>query len=250
MRRLDLWFGDSLVTKLARTQTPSGRAHLVLGGFPGEPPPAQRERYAQLLGRSTFSETIHGATGEDVYWLRHPGLGGSRGRFGFRASVLQATAFVERLVAEGHRRVNIVGYSWGGFVAFNAHRNAGGAAGRLVLVAPLTDLGGDQDVRRFLLPFVEDYPNIFGAEGSGLEASVADLIATRDEFNPIALARRDGLAGEALIIHGTRDADVPVEMSRRFAEATRCRLREYGDDHVFSSGWDRMLSETASFAAG
>lgn len=246
---MESWFGDNLVTRVAAGEKPSSDAYLVLRGFPGEAPPADKEKYEHLAQRATFSATIHNATGEDVYVLQYPGLGGSRGTFGFKISVERAIAFAAMLAARGYRRLHVLGYSWGGFVAFNALRSVGHKAGRLVLISPLTDLGSDEDIRRFIRPYVKDYPNLFGNDGSGYEPAVTDLIATRDAFNPITSAAKDHPAAERLLIHGTRDSEVKVGMSRRFVKVYPCRYLELEDDHIFIQHWDRMLAEVVSFIA-
>ena len=51
-----------------------------------------------------------------------------------------------------------------------------------------------------------------------------------------------------MIIHGTRDASVPIEHSRKFAEGRpHVRLVEVDDVHELTSSLPRILEETTAF---
>ena len=217
------WFGNSFVTRLCAVAAPSREAFVVFRGFPGEIPPGQEAKYAHLAGRAGIGQTLFDAAGRDVYLPAYEGLGANRrGRFTFENSVANGIAFAADL-ARRHERVHVVGYSWGGLVGYNAARGLGARRGKLILISPVADVIG---------------------------SAVAELEGVRDRFNPATLARRDGAAGPALIVHGVRDKDVPIEPSRRLAALLKASFVELDDDHIFNAGWDRMLSEVAAFARG
>ena len=243
------WFGDTLVTRRAGSEQLSHHAFIVYRGFPGEPPPAEAQKYAKLPKNTTIAEALHNATGADVYVPQYEGLGASRGKFSFSNSVERSLAFAQDLASRGHERIHIAGYSWGGLVGFNAHRALGARRGLLILISALSDLGDDARIRAFLPYYIANYPNIFGASPGALEAAAADLGRVRDRYNPLSLAQQAPLSGQGLLlVHGSLDEEVSPELSRRFKAFAPGRLAEWADDHSYSRSWPRMLAEICAFA--
>lgn len=243
------WFGDSHVLSWTKSPVPSREAAIVFRGFPGEPPPAELDKYKFLAQRRGIAAVVHEATGRDVLMFHYEGLGKSRGRFRFVATVERGTAFAENAAAR-YDRVHLIGYSWGGLVAYNAARTIAAKRGALAMISPVTDLGDDASLRSFWPPYVRAYPNIFGDYDRALGPALADLMDVRDRFNPLSLASlRDAAPANALIVHGSKDDEVPVESSRRFKDVFAARYLEFDDDHVYRAAWDRMLDEVARFVS-
>jgi pimeloyl-ACP methyl ester carboxylesterase len=180
---------------------------------------------------------------------------GEDGLFGLTVTRMLAgagAAAAQARAAEGLRNdapVVLVGSSLGGYVAaLTAARDRSVAA--VVLLAPAFDFG-----RRFL---------------AGLEArGVAGQAAERGYFEAFDYARgaetnigyaliTDALAYDpfpdvhcpALILHGARDALVPVELSRTFAAGrATARLVVLDDEHQLLATTDRLWEEMRVFLA-
>jgi pimeloyl-ACP methyl ester carboxylesterase len=244
-------FDGVSVTRVAGSPALSRDAFILFRGFPGEPPPAQLDKYRHLASRAAIASALHSATGLDVHVFSYPGLTGNPGPFSFMASVERSLAFALAGAPKDYDKVHVAGYSWGGLVGFNAWRALERRKGMLILISPLTDLGDDAAVRRFLPPYILDYPNIFGPDlEAALGPAAADLCAVRDRFNPMTLAAADGDgAAAALIVHGSEDREVAVDSSRRFKTLFPARYAELADDHIYTKYWDRMLAGIAEFAS-
>ncbi len=161
----------------------------------------------------------------------------------------RSLAFALEHAAPRHERLHVAGYSWGGLVGFNVRRALGGRGGKLIMISALTDIGPDDKARAFLGGYVRDYPNVFGPFDAAIGPAAGDLRSVRDRFNPMTLALRKRPAiNELLILHGSDDAEVAVEQSRRFAAAAGVGCVEFADDHIYTRHWDEMLSRVAAFA--
>ena len=241
------WFGDTKVTRLARTEKPAREAIVIFHGFPGQPPAAEVEKYRNVPRmRIELAKALVAANQIDAYLPSYEGLGESRGKFRFDRSVTRSGELALEIAARGYRRLHVAGHSWGGLVAFNVHRSLGARAGRLVLLAGLLDLESEQRVRTRLSKYLVNYPEILGSDAGALDRAAADLDGTRRSYNPMTLA--EPLPEDVLMIaHGRPDLDVDVGISRRFHKKAGGRYLELEDDHGFSGDMPRLIDEAVRF---
>lgn len=104
----------------------AGRATLFLHGFPGVRSKQNRdlaERAADGFGRRCFVPL-------------YDGLGVAEGRFSFESCRDQIQSFAEKLLAE-NETLDLVGHSWGGYLALGLAAKHQERIERLILMSPL-----------------------------------------------------------------------------------------------------------------
>lgn len=116
---------------------------------------------------------------------------------------------VERVVEQawGGEPQLLLGHSAGGHLALWAARRKPAVVGRVVAVAPVADLG---------------YARELGLSGGAVD----ELLGAEGELDVTDPMRLLPAARPAVILHGTEDRNVPIEVSRRYAAASGCELRE------------------------
>ncbi len=102
---------------------------------------------------------------------------------------------------DGERQV-LLGHSAGGHLALWAAHRAPERVERVVAVAPVADLG---------------YARRLGLSGGAVD----ELLGREGELEMTDPIRLLPAVRPAVIVHGVEDADVPVEVSRRYAAAAR-----------------------------
>jgi acetyl esterase/lipase len=171
-----------------------GTALTVLhGGF-------WRERH----DRSHLSATAAALAGEGfaVALVEYRRVGGGGGWPGTFDDVRRAVP-----LAWGGAPAVLLGHSAGGHLALWAARRVPEAVARVVAAGPVADLGFAARLR--LSGGAVD--ELLGAEGE---------LAVTDPARMLPAPRPE------VIVHGTGDPDVPVEVSRRYAAAAGAELRE------------------------
>lgn len=137
-------------------------------------------------------------------------------------------------------RVTVIGHSAGGHLAqwVAGEPLEGVAIRRVVALAPVSDLASAAELS------LDD-----GAVASLFEGAMP---LTADELQRYSPAHRPALNAVQLVLHGTLDEWVPVEMSDAYVEVAKERgdnvtyLREDGDDHMeiiepASAGWHKVI---------
>ncbi len=250
MNETQIWFGYTRVTKLSRAAKPAPEAIVLFHGFPGQPPAADVEKYKNVPRmRIELAKALLSDRNIDAYLPSYEGVGESRGKFRFDRSVTRSAELAKQIAADGYQRLHVAGHSWGGFVAFNAHRSLGDRAGRLVLLAGLLDLESERWIRGWLPEYIKNYPEILGSDALALDRVAQDLEGTRALYNPMTLATP--MAEDALLIaHGRQDLYVDIDISRRFHQGAGGRYLELDDDHVFSKDMPRIIDEVVRFISG
>ncbi|MGK5498987.1 alpha/beta hydrolase [Streptomyces sp. URMC 125] len=181
---------------------PDGPLVAVLhGGF-------WREAYdrAHLSPPAAALAKAHGLRVALVEYRRVGGGGGWPGTFEDVAAALAHLAGLGEVRA-------VAGHSAGGHLALWAAAR-GLVAGTVVAVAPVADLARAHELR------------LSGGAVAGLLGG-ADRVADRlPETDPMLLPPPEEAGVRTVLLHGTEDADVPVELSRRYAAARGARLVE------------------------
>lgn len=201
-------------------------------------------RYAYLHGLGSSPRAVKGvalarAFAERGLALELPDL--NRPSFAFldHAAMLAAVDEMDR--PQGPRW-RLVGSSLGGWLAARWAELHPERVDRLVLLCPGFDLA-------------ERWPDVIGAEqmarwqrDGALPLADADGDMVPVHWGFIESARRQPGRPEVpcptLILHGVRDAIVPVEHSRRYAaERPRVTLIELDDEHSLVDSLDRVIAE-------
>lgn len=199
------------------------------------------------------------AHGYGTLQFRYRGAHGSEGRYAFAhneedAALALEAALAGALPAAPHEGVALLGYSMGGLHAVRTLAARPDLASRvrfLALQAPVAHVAKLRERAEMVAPGAF---HAFLASGEGLlNAEHADLVAEadamREDEEPFALAPR--LRVPTVIVHGTRDEQVPVEQGRDLhaALAEPKRLVELDADHAFEGAHaPRVASEVHRFA--
>jgi acetyl esterase/lipase len=195
-------------------------------------PPDEQRRYgphpSQVIdfylpqGAATRVTVLHGGFWREAYDRVHLSpLAAELARAGFAVALVEYRRVgggggwpgtfddVARAVAtawDGAEHV-LLGHSAGGHLAlWAAHARPPGLT-RVVAVAPVADLGRAHEL---------------GLSGG----AVAALLGAEGELSAVDPMRLLPAAVPTLILHGTADPDVPVEISRRYAAASGAELHE------------------------
>jgi hypothetical protein len=163
-----------------------------------------------------------------------------------RLSHQAALEALDDMDRSGQECWNLIGSSWGGWVAARWAELHPDRMQRLVLLCPGFDLAtrwpslvGDEKMREWQaqgdLPFVDVSGNMVPVHYAFYEE------LTRGPAFPVSPC-------PTLILHGTRDDVVPVETSRRYAAAhPNVQLIELDDDHALLHSLERVVSEVRRF---
>lgn len=191
-----------------------GRVTVLHGGF-------WREAYDRThLGTTAARLARQGFAVALAEYRRVGGGGGWPGTFDDVSRVLE-------VAWDGADHV-LLGHSAGGHLALWAAHTEPGCVSRVVAVSPVADLA---------------YAHRLGLSGG----AVAELLGAEGELSALDPAQLPPAAFPAVILHGTADTDVPLEVSRRYAAVSGCELRElaatghYGPLIPGSATWPRLL---------
>ncbi|HZG03988.1 MAG TPA: alpha/beta hydrolase [Streptomyces sp.] len=196
-----------------------------------------REAYDRVH-LSPLAAVLADGHGLRVALVEYRRVGGGGGWPGTFEDVEHALA---HLAGSGEVRA-LVGHSAGGHLVLWAAAR-GLVTGTVVAVAPVADLARAHEL---------------GLSGGAVAELLggADRVADRlPEADPMLLPPPDPAAVAVTLLHGTEDADVPVELSRRYAAATGARLTELpGTGHYApvtpgTAAFGRLVSELVAGAA-
>ncbi|GAA2458839.1 alpha/beta hydrolase [Streptomyces macrosporus] len=133
----------------------------------------------------------------------------------------------------------LVGHSAGGHLALWAAAR-GPVTGTVVAVAPVADLARAHEL------------GLSGGAVAELLGGAEHVAARLPEADPMRLPPPDPDAVAVTLLHGTEDADVPVDLSRRYAAARGARLVELpGTGHYApvtpgTAAFERLAAEAVS----
>ncbi|GAA2406983.1 alpha/beta hydrolase [Streptomyces glaucosporus] len=202
-------------------------------------PPSATERYgphpSQVIdlygpGDGPLIAVLHGGFWREAYDRVHlsPAAAALAGGYGLRVALVEYRRVgggggwpetfedVESALEHlgGTERVRaLAGHSAGGHLALWAAARRP-AAGTVVAVAPVADLGRAHEL------------GLSRGAVAGLLGGAEHVAARLPETDPVRLPPPDPAEVAVTLLHGTEDADVPVELSRRYAAATGARLTE------------------------
>ena len=217
----------------------SREAVLFLHGFPAE----QGNKNIDL------AEKISEEFKLDVYLLHYRGLGKSEGKFTFTTAIEDSAAYAKKLIKEnGYSHLHLVGHSWGGWVATEVYRRIKDHRGRLVLLAPFTDVAPNEGAMQLALYFMRHYPHIIPSDR--FDATAAELQTIRDKFHAQRTAEElTPNAGNVLIVHALKDDIIPREMNLNLKKAwgPSAHYIEMNSDHRFFHNRDQMIAAVENF---
>jgi len=216
-------------------------AVVLLHGFPGH------ERNLDL------AQALR-ADGFNVLFFHYRGAWGSEGTFSLSHMIEDVAAATGYLRSDAARlrtdpsRILLVGHSMGGFAALEGAANdpgvrcvAGLAPADMSAIAD--SMMADPAAADQFAAYADELGMLAGLDGKSM---VADILAQRDSFDPVALAPR--LAGKSiLIVMADKDTVIPrpLAMTAAFKASPGVKVSgvELSGDHAFS--WSRReLAET------
>lgn len=209
-----------------------------------------------------FCHGVPGTTMHDDMFarLREAGLGvlrfRYRGAFGAPGDFTFAGCLddIEAAVAHARKRtggpVALVGYSAGGHYAARAVARNPRLVNALVLMGAATDLPAMW--RRWEARGPDALGRYYADGGGHLVGDPArrhsEALEMRDGPQPVDLA--DTIAVPTLVLHGTRDTDVPIALAEGYAKrASRAQLVALDTDHEFAGAQEAAAREIERFLA-
>jgi pimeloyl-ACP methyl ester carboxylesterase len=214
-------------------------AVLFFHGFPAE----QGNKNVDL------AEKLADELGLDTYIIHYKGLGKSEGEFSFTSSIEESAKYAEYLIREnGYSKLHLVGHSWGGSVATEVYRRIKDQRGRLVLLAPFTDVREGEGAMELALYFMRHYPHIISADQ--FDTVAKELSKIREQFHAQRTAKElSSHAGNVLIIHAKRDDIIPLSMNQNLKKAwgPDATFVEIESDHRFFHNRDLMIERVERF---
>jgi len=207
-------------------------------------------RFAYLHGfasspASVKGTVLKGAFGARGLVIRTPDL--NRPSFA-RLSPAAMLDALDRMDAMGEGAWGFVGSSLGGWLAARWAELHPDRVARQVLLCPAFDIG-------------TRWPAILGADAFARwrrdgALSWEDGRGTLQRLHYAfyeeskRVVGRPGVACPTLVIHGTRDEQVPVESSRAWASQHGARLVEVDDGHALVESLDLVVEESLAFLTG
>ncbi len=197
-----------------------GQATLFLHGFPGVRS-KQNKDLAEKASR----------LGRRCYVPLYAGLGQAEGEFSFLKCRAQVQMFFGELLSK-NESVEIVGHSWGGYLALGLTAGAPARVGRLVLMSPLLHF--------FTLDLAQQAFRLTARENANLSLGVTDELAR--EFHALGnkdraedLARSISSETQVSIFQAATDDTTPVSYAENLVNQFRVRPRYelVATDHSF-----------------
>lgn len=202
--------GLKMVGVLNRPGGPERRRHpavLMLHGFPGAEKNVDIQR--RLLDRGVASLALHFC-----------GAWGSEGEYSFSGLVDQAKAGLRFLASREFvdpKRLGVFGFSMGAWAALNLTARTP----ELKCCAAVAPVGGPELVSDETYAFVERLSRPLRVRSvRGLGDDFVDAVSRFDPAESVARLDRP-----LLLVHGTDDPVVPVQVSRRLAALARPKPR-------------------------
>ncbi len=208
-------------------------AVLFLHGFPAN----------RNVKNLDLADVVHQQTKRAVYLLHYRGLGESHGDFRFTQSIQEAVEVMHRL-AKDHRKVTVIGHSWGGLVGMNIAQRCPELVDQLILLSPLCELDKNNSLYSWILHEVKnDCPGVYGklsqedilAEIEGVVANHApkDIVGRIPSTIPITL------------IQAALDDTTPAAAAKALLPhfSSQVNYLELPQDHSFSQS-RRQLADT------
>lgn len=178
---------------------------VFLHGFPAVRSKQNRE-IAEIVARET---------GRPVELLLYSGLGFAAGVFSFRKTLHEVGEYFDGLFASGRaEKVDLVGHSWGGFLALVLASRNPARVRRVVLMSPLLKFAGESDAARGFDGVARDNPVLRLGNTSELAADFAEVGKSHPTEE---LIRRLPASVEVLFLQAKEDELTPLA----YAEAAR-----------------------------
>lgn len=217
----------------------SANACLMLHGFPAATPPSpQVEKNQDIAARIANSLRM------DVYLNHYRGLGKSEGRFSFRRSIEDSLKLAQLLLDKHkYRSLNILGHSWGGFVAMNVAHRLNAFGGKMILLSPLNLIPPEPVLKQVLATVCEGVSIDF--ESGGIDGAVSELLSIAEDSNPRTIAPAlNWTTGPITIIQALNDDEVSVESTRKFVNLFPHGVKyiEFDSDHKFSINREHLIN--------
>jgi pimeloyl-ACP methyl ester carboxylesterase len=143
------------------------RLTLFLHGFPGI-----RSRQNRDL-----AEALAERTGRPSHLFLYAGLSQVEGQFSFRECLAGVHAGVERILGQGEFEIDVVGHSWGGFLALTLMDRHPQRIRRAVLMSPLLEFAAEALCERAFAEMARENPQI----------SIGDPLGLAKEFKGVSL---------------------------------------------------------------
>jgi esterase/lipase len=222
------WYEDMYVLHFTPSKSPPKGTVFILHGYPS-------------LGRKNydFAEVV-AANNYEVYVPHYPGLGLSKGQFGFLRSYESVRKLIYAVKINENNKLSIIGHSWGGYLAL---LNSDLIDDTAIFLAPLPRLPTAVDFAKFYL--TPGYNSNFESLENFSEVLLAiapevtqhySATSLNEEIVQMQILEKQRLESRPmlriLVIHGDNDIDIPIEfVDTTFKENWDQTIDVVNDDH-------------------
>lgn len=214
---------------------PTENAILMFHGFPA----------TRGVKNLDIADYLHHHYKQDVYLLHYRGLGESLGVFKFTDSLNEASRVIEMLTENGrHKKIRLVGHSWGGLVSLNAADRHSALIESIVLISPFCDVQKSDPLYDWFVNDVRtELRHIFG---NMTEAEIEkDFDVILENHLPKFIAPRLSASLPIGIVQASRDDVTPTATLKTVLPLfkTHPKYIELDQDHSFTQN-RKELAET------
>lgn len=213
-----------------------GRLIVFLHGFPSVKSKQNRE----------IAAAVSRETGRPADLLLYSGLGCASGKFTFSGCLAEVSAYFESLFAGPVKHVDLVGHSWGGFLALKMASRYPDRVRKLVLMSPLLWFASEERVLEGFAETREENPHIDFGDLRGL---AHDFCETGRKYPSESLIAGVAPATEVLFLQARIDpitpADIAIKKKELFQHPPVFELTD--NDHSFLSDRPELSKRIARF---
>ena len=142
---------------------------VFLHGFPGVRSKQNRE----------IAKAVSERTGRDAHVLLYSGINDAPGLFSFESCLAEVHAYIESLRNQGITRFDLVGHSWGGFLALTLASKYPDSVRKLVLMSPLLKFHPVADAFTSFSAMQSNYPEF---KFHGVQELASEFFAMNEKF--------------------------------------------------------------------
>jgi pimeloyl-ACP methyl ester carboxylesterase len=211
-----------------------GRATLFLHGFPGVRSKQNRD----------LAERVAARTSRKCFLPLYAGLGHSEGEFSFLKCRTEVRALAHELVTT-YGSIDLVGHSWGGYLALGLASDHQDAIGSLVLMSPLIYFFTLDLVKQAFRLTQANNPELVLGPTDDL-AKEFDMLGTSDRADDFARAISSDT--KVSIFQAATDDTTPASYAQNLVNLFKLRpfYEAVSTDHSFLVNRDRALDRVLS----
>lgn len=209
----------------------SNRVVLFLHGYPSD------------LGdkNADLAEFVFKEINFDCFVIHYPGLGKSKGKFSFKKSLEAVDEFCIYLKSLGYKDIDLVGHSWGGFLALSSIKHWNESS-KIILMSPFLFLPKDNELKNLItMIYNETKENLLPKSLDEVLSELTEMEKVNSRSKLISDLKLK--TNQITFIQALDDEECPTEVAKEFlAEVNLPTIKyiEMDTDHSFFRGREEL----------